>query len=86
MRYSEHMLKDAQDLYLEALKLVNLSHLARKTGRGRRTLVAYQRKEFKPSTAAIQELVQYLREEARTLTAAADGLLAEINEEESRNE
>jgi hypothetical protein len=72
----------AQDLYLGALKLVNLSDLARATGRGYRTLTAYRKGEFNPSRGAMEEALGYLRTRAETLTAAADALEAALNKEE----
>ncbi len=69
-------------LYLKALKLVNLSRLSEATGRAYRTLQAYRRKERRVTDAAVRELAQYLRAHASSLTKAADQLEAALHEEE----
>ena len=71
---------ESQDLYLKALKLLNLRDLSRKSGRGYRTLHAYLRKEFNPSKEAMRELVEYLGAEAQMLTAAKEELEAALEE------
>jgi hypothetical protein len=73
---------DPRDLYLEALKLLNLKDVARSTGRGYRTLHAYLRKEFNPPEAAMRELVGYLR----GFTDAATRLEEALRREEEENE
>lgn len=80
MHKIRHMPKTTQDLYLEALELVNLSDLARATGRGYRTLTAYRKGEFNPSEAAMKETLQYLRARAEELTQAADELEAALTQ------
>jgi hypothetical protein len=77
-----HMPDDSREIYLEALKLLNLKDVARKTGRGYRTLHAYLRKEFNPPEAAMQELVQYLKE----FTTAAEQLEEALARKEEEDE
>ena len=67
--------------YLEALQLVNLSDLARETGRGYRTLTSYRSGERRVTAAAAHELLMYLVRRATALTAAATTLRAALAEE-----
>ena len=79
---SGHMGKEMEDRYLEALRLLNLSELARVTGRGYRTLKAYRIGERRITEAAVKELVEYLRDQSKEFTAAADALAAALEEED----
>ena len=67
--------------YLEALELVNLSDLARETGRGYRTLTSYRSGERRVTAAAAHELLTYLDGRARAVTTAAETLRAALAEE-----
>ena len=82
MQHYLHMADDSKDLYLEALKLLNLKDLSRKTGRGYRTLHAYLREEFNPPESAMRELIEYLKE----FTTASESLEEALHREEEENE
>lgn len=79
---SGHMGKRTKERYLEALRLLNLSDLARETGRGYRTLKAYRSGERRITEAAATELVKYLRDQSKGFSAAADALAAALKEED----
>lgn len=76
-----HMGKRTEDRYLEALRLLNLSDLARETGRGYRTLKAYRSGERRITEAAAKELVEYLQARSERFSAAAVALAAALEEE-----
>ena len=76
-----HMGKQTEDLYLEALRLLNLTDLAEATGRGYRTLMAYRMGERRITEAAAKELVKYLRDQSEKFSVAADALAAALEEE-----
>lgn len=76
-----HMSDKLRDAYIEALDRVNVSELARRTGRSRRTLQAYLAGEFQPSEDAARELAAYLRERARRDGEAADRLREAADED-----
>lgn len=82
MQQYMHMADDPKDLYLEALKLLNLKDLARKSGRGYRTLHAYLRKEFNPPESAMRELIEYVRD----FTTAAEDLEEALRRKEGEDE
>ena len=79
---SLHMGRQTEDRYLKARRLRNLSDLAKATGRGYRTLMAYRNGERRITEAAVKELVEYLRDQSKEFTAAADALAAALEEEE----
>ena len=79
--HSGHMGKRTEERYLEALRLLNLSDLARETGRGYRTLKAYRGGERRITEAAVTELVEYLRAKSSDFSAAADALAAALEKE-----
>ena len=76
-----HMGKRTEDRYLEALRLLNLSDLAKATGRGYRTLMAYRKGDRRITEAAARELVQYLLDRSNEFMAVADALAAALEEE-----
>ena len=80
------MPKTLTRLYLDALKLVNLSRLSETTGRAYRTLQAYRRKERRVTDEAARELAVYLRKHASSLTGAAEQLEATLRKEERKDE
>ncbi len=67
--------------YLRALKLVNLSHLSKESGRAYRTLQAYRMGDRRVTEEAAQELAEYLKRRTDSLSAAADRLKAALPEE-----
>ena len=69
-----YMSTEQRDTYLRALERVNLSDLARESGRAYRTLQAYRRGEFLPPVEALKELSDYLHDRAQELTDAAQTL------------
>ena len=78
-----HMSNQVRDRYLGALSQLNVSEVARQTGRALRTLQSYQLRERRITEAAARELVAYLRERSGTFTAAADAIEAALAEEEA---
>ena len=64
--------------YLEALELVNLSHLSKESGRAYRTLQAYRMGDRRVTEQAAQELAGYLRERSQDFVHAADALEAAL--------
>jgi hypothetical protein len=81
-----HMSKALERAYLAALRLVNVSDLARATGRAFRTLASYRAGERRVTPEAARELVTYLRSRADHFTRAADKLDAALaREEEDRH-
>ena len=70
--------KQLEDLYLEALGLLNLKDLARESGRGYRTLHGYRLGERGITEAAVREMLEYIRERSEELTAAANALEAAL--------
>ena len=80
------MPKTLTRLYLDALKLVNLSRLSEATGGAYRTLQAYRRRERRVTEKAVIELAQYMRSHANSLTEAADKLETAVRKEGDRDE
>lgn len=68
--------------YLEALRLVNMSDVARVSGRSLRSLQSYAGGQRRITPEAARELIQYLRTYVHKLTKAADKLEAALTEEE----
>lgn len=81
VRNITHMGDELRGRYREALDLVNVSELARETGRALRTLQAYKYGERRVTDEAARELVDYLEARSRALAAAADSLAAAVSEE-----
>ena len=79
---SGYMGNRVKDRYLEALRLLNLSDLARVTGRGYATLKAYRSGRREITEAAVMELVKYLQDRSEEYSAAAVALAAALEEEE----
>lgn len=75
--------KGLESPYLEALELVNVSEVARETGRALQTLQAYKYGRRRVTAEAAKELVAYLQARADTLTAAAEELAAALDQEEA---
>ncbi len=69
-----YMNSEQRDTYLRALERVNLSDLARESGRAYRTLQAYRRGEFLPPVEALRELADDLHDRAREFTDSAQTL------------
>jgi len=73
---------ETEDRYREALRLVNVSELARRGKRALRTLQAYAAGERRVTNEAGRDLVCFLRERSEELTEAANRLEAALAEEE----
>ena len=80
-----HMGKALEKAYLRALGLLNVSEVARATGRAFRTLAAYRAGERRVTAEAARELVAYLQGRAKRLTAAADALAAALDRDEGED-
>lgn len=81
VRIVAHMGRDEIEArYVEALDHVNLTELARATGRSRRALTAYRSGERRVTVEAARELVAYLANRADTFIAAANALAAVVEE------
>jgi len=72
--------------YLEALSLENVAEVARVTGRGRRTFVAYRNGERRVTERAAKELIAYLRDNAHERLSAAEALEEALQGREERDE
>ena len=81
-----HMSKTLEKAYLKALGFLNVSAVARATGRAFRTLAAYRAGDRRVTAEAARELVAYLRSHADLLTKAADRLEAAVTREEGEND
>ena len=66
-----YMSTEQRETYLRALERVNLSDLARESGRAYRTLQAYRRGEFQPPVEALKALSDHLHHQAHEFTDAA---------------
>ena len=75
---SSHVIDDVGRTYLRALESLNLSEVARQTGRSYRTLQAYRMGERRVTERAVRELVEYLRRRAESDGESADGLEAAL--------
>lgn len=71
--------------YLEAIALVNVSDVARQTGRALRTLRTYMQGSRNVTVPAARELIAYLHSYAHRLTVAADRLEAAMMREEGND-
>ena len=61
-------------VYLNVLKGLNVTEVARATGRARRTLTAYLAGERGITPPAVDELIDYLHQQAESLQGAARAL------------
>lgn len=81
--YIVHMGESVRDRYLKALNLVNITELARETGRARSTLHAYAAGDRRVTAAAAREMATYLQDRSEELADAASEIEAALAQEAS---
>ena len=81
VRYIEHMGKDLEREYREALRSLNYAEVSRETGRALRTLHSYMNGDRRVTEPAARELVAFLRARSASFTAAAEKVEAALEKE-----
>ena len=78
-------MKELEARFMEAIRLVGLSELARGTSRSRSSWDKLKRGRRRVTRAAARDLADYLRNRSSELTAAAERLEAAAISEEGPN-